>query len=306
MPIYERQDLLKLKKIATATVVGCGGTGFWTAIFLGMSGVKHLILIDNDEVEEHNLNRLPISASWIGRKKIDAAYQFIRQLRPSARIERQYSEVSENSCSMLLRGAVFCCTDNMKSQQIVQAYCMKNQLLYQRIGYDGTELNVSRAFPLSFEDVPDGYQVVPSWVVPAATSAALGVASRMYKEICLMEDMSTLCNNNVALMPPAMIEKMREQGKLLGVADVRNNFRKYFPNYNNCSRCDRPENSCDNCQHCDNCQQCEDCERMTLDEHDDAMRSKSATIDRLRADVYELKKNLEKSTKINAKLKATG
>ena len=57
--IYERQNLIKDLKIPeTASVVGLGGTGFWTALLLAMSGVEELVLIDSDIVEVSNLNRL--------------------------------------------------------------------------------------------------------------------------------------------------------------------------------------------------------------------------------------------------------
>ncbi len=47
--------LISKLKIA---VVGCGGTGSATAILLARLGVGHLLLIDNDTIEETNLNRV--------------------------------------------------------------------------------------------------------------------------------------------------------------------------------------------------------------------------------------------------------
>ena len=64
-----------------ATVVGLGGTGFWTAIFLAMSGVEELILIDQDVLETSNLNRLPLKNEHIGKKKVIIAKDFIENIR---------------------------------------------------------------------------------------------------------------------------------------------------------------------------------------------------------------------------------
>ena len=45
--IYQRQNLIPDLRVPNiASVVGCGGTGFWTAILLAMSGVEELILVD--------------------------------------------------------------------------------------------------------------------------------------------------------------------------------------------------------------------------------------------------------------------
>ena len=71
--LYERQNLIRDLKIPeVSTVVGLGGTGFWTAVFLAMSGVEELILIDSDIVEVSNLNRLPLKEGFVGKKKIAA------------------------------------------------------------------------------------------------------------------------------------------------------------------------------------------------------------------------------------------
>jgi molybdopterin/thiamine biosynthesis adenylyltransferase len=136
--IYERQNLIEDLEIPeVATVVGCGGTGFWTAVFLAMSGVEELILIDPDIVEVSNLNRLLLGESYVGKKKTEALKNLILSIRGQVRIEIQDMRIEKPLDCQVLRGTVFCCTDNLKSQQIICAYCKKNELSYQRIGYDG-------------------------------------------------------------------------------------------------------------------------------------------------------------------------
>ncbi|MEK6845184.1 MAG: ThiF family adenylyltransferase, partial [Nanoarchaeota archaeon] len=148
--IYERQNLIGELDIPNiATVVGLGGTGFWTAVFLAMSGVSELILIDADTVDVSNLNRLPLKESFIGMKKTQAVKDFLSEIRKLTRIEIHNLKLVKPEDCQILRGAIFCCTDNLRSQQLICAYCNKNALFYQRIGYDGTILNVSKTFPLS-------------------------------------------------------------------------------------------------------------------------------------------------------------
>ena len=64
--IYERQNLIKDLKIPkVASVVGVGGTGFWTGLLLAMSGVEELILIDSDYLNEANLNEIILRLSTL-------------------------------------------------------------------------------------------------------------------------------------------------------------------------------------------------------------------------------------------------
>lgn len=210
---YDRQNRIPdLRVPQIATIVGCGGTGFWTALFLAMSGTQELILIDSDILDRTNLNRLPLTENVINYNKVDALKNHIRNIRRAIRIETHNIRLENPIDLELLRGVIFCCTDNLKSQQMVCAYCKKNELDYQRIGYDGTILNVSKSFPLSFEEATDegGYSVTPSWVIPAVLAAALGVSSKMYKEICIMDDIGKLGIKNCSHVPEKTKEKILE------------------------------------------------------------------------------------------------
>jgi len=253
LAIYERQNLIKDLKIPkVASVVGVGGTGFWTGLLLAMSGVEELILIDSDIIEVSNLNRLPIEEAYVGKKKSEALKDLILKLRKHLRLEIHDTRIQKPIDCQVLRGEVYCCTDNLKSQQIICAYCKKNDLAYQRIGYDGTTLNVSKTFPLSFEEeIQTGYTVTPSWVIPAVFAASAGVASRMYKELCLMDDMGKLHIQKCSHICPKILDDAREEGK----EDILDNIYDHIPDdYGYCSDCDRisPDDSdygyCPDCQ----------------------------------------------------------
>ena len=236
--IYTRQNAIKELTIPeTATIIGCGGTGFWTAVLLAMSGVKELILIDPDVLEASNLNRLPLTDSYVGTNKVFAAREFIEKIRNPIKIETHVLAIEKPEDCQLLRGHVFCCTDNLKSQQIICAYCKKNRLLYQRIGYDGTVLNVSKAFPLSFNKATEegGYSITPSWVVPAVLAASAGVASKMFKEICLMDDISKLHMRDCTNIPKGVKDIFIEEGK----DEILDNIHDHMPDgYGYCDDCE--------------------------------------------------------------------
>ena len=257
--IYERQNLIgELDIPEIATVVGLGGTGFWTAVFLAMSGVSELILVDADTIEVSNLNRLPLKESFVGMKKTQAVKDFLSEIRKLTRIEIHNLKLEKPADCQILRGAIFCCTDNLRSQQLICAYCNKNALFYQRVGYDGTILNVSKTFPLSFEEIKDegGYTATPSWVIPAVFAAAAGVASKAYKELCLMDDLGKVHIQNSSHVPEKILDDAREEEKEY----IIENISDYLPD---------GYGYCDGCSHCDDCNRvdpddgwgrCEDCE----------------------------------------------
>ena len=252
--LYERQNLIRDLKIPEiSTVVGLGGTGFWTAVFLAMSGVEELILIDSDIVEVSNLNRLPLKEGFVGKKKIAAVQEFVSEIRKIVRIETHDLRIEKPENCQILRGAVFCCTDNLRSQQLICAYCKKNDLAYQRIGYDGTILNVSKTFPLTFEEIKDegGYTVTPSWVIPAVFAAAAGVASRSYKELCLMDDLGKLHIQDSSYVP----EKILDEAKQEKEDEIIDNIHEYIPDsYGFCDDCERV-NPDDGYGYCNDCQE---------------------------------------------------
>lgn len=252
--IYSRQDMigdLKIPKVAT--VVGVGGTGFWTSVLLAMSGVEELILVDHDIIEASNLNRLPVGNELVGIKKIRAAKEVIEGIRKTIRLELHDRRIQKPEDCIMLRGVIFCCTDNLKSQQIVCAYSKKNDIPYQRVGYDGTILNVSKAFPLSFKAATDrgGYSVTPSWVIPAVLAAAMGVSSRLYKELCVMDDIGKLHIQESSHVSEGILDDAKQERE----DEIMDNIHDYIPDSygycDDCSRIDPDEGGYGYCEDCD-------------------------------------------------------
>ncbi len=275
--IYERQNLVEGLNIPQiASVVGCGGTGFWTALLLAMSGVEELILIDSDIVEVSNLNRLLLQESSVGKKKAEALKELISSIRKGIRIEIQDGRIEKPIDCQILRGDIFCCTDNLKSQQIICAFCKKNDLNYQRIGYDGTILNVSKTFPLSLKDAEQesGYTITPSWVIPAVFAAAAGVASRTYKELCLMDDLGKLHIQHSSHICPKILDDARTEEE----ENIIENIDEHIPDsYGYCDDCDRisPDNSdygyCPDCEERYNEDEIEDIKEKAMKEEFDQL-----------------------------------
>ena len=173
--LYKRQETLKLNIPKKVAVVGCGGIGYWVAKFLAMSGVENLHLYDPDTLEEHNLNRLDIPYRLLGKNKADVTKTAILSLREEATVYAYPFKFTN-----LEKGYdwVIDCTDDgdsqIKNQEIAGSLGSK----YFKAGYDGEGFGIHNTVA-EWGEGTDGYTIVPSWVVPAVTVAALAVAKVM-------------------------------------------------------------------------------------------------------------------------------
>ena len=178
MSLYQRQEELKLNQNETVTVVGCGGIGYWVAKILAMSGISKIVLYDPDILEEHNLNRLDIPYSFIGKNKADVTRVAINTIREDCIVYSfpfPYSDVAEKT------DWVIDCTDKAKAQIENQEIARKIKAKYFKAGYDGENFGIHNSVAEWGED-GEGYTIVPSWAVPAMIVAALSVAKVMKYE----------------------------------------------------------------------------------------------------------------------------
>lgn len=111
-----------LSKLRIA-VVGLGGTGSIAVQQLMHLGVCDFILIDPDNLELTNLNRVVgANADDIGRPKCQIASEYIRQFSPNSEVREINGNVVHASVARHLVDAdiIFCCTDSHGSRSVVQ------------------------------------------------------------------------------------------------------------------------------------------------------------------------------------------
>jgi molybdopterin-synthase adenylyltransferase len=133
-PVFDRQlrafgvdgqHAIRRLKIA---IVGLGGTGSVVAQQLGYLGASDLILVDPDQVEGHNLNRLVgATRTDIGQAKVAIAERQLRLLNPNVRALGLQRDVvhSDVADQLVAADIVFCCTDSHASRAVL------NQIAYQ-------------------------------------------------------------------------------------------------------------------------------------------------------------------------------
>ena len=86
-----------MKRLADARVlvVGVGGVGSWCAEALVRTGVGHITLVDDDVVAESNVNRqCPATAKTIGRPKVEAMAERLKEINPACEVEARNSRFS--------------------------------------------------------------------------------------------------------------------------------------------------------------------------------------------------------------------
>lgn len=168
MNIYSRQEKLDLNIPKQATIIGLGGIGSWVALNMGLIGVKKLILIDYDTIEESNLNRTPFRDLDIGIRKTQAIISLLFERRDDIEFRTFNSRIEELKATELREiseGLIFDCRDNL----IPLPKEARNEMTIN-LGYDG--LSVTTIINPDYENIWDlepegrGYEIIPSFLAP--------------------------------------------------------------------------------------------------------------------------------------------
>ncbi len=118
------------EKICAGTValVGMGGLGVAAALYLAGAGVKQLILIDGDKVEESNLQRQVLYTEVdIGVQKVIAAKARLHALNSAVQFQTHNARLdATNAVDFLSAADVVCdCTDNFATRFLLNDVCIQ-------------------------------------------------------------------------------------------------------------------------------------------------------------------------------------
>ncbi len=125
--IFGEEGQWKIEQSKVA-IVGMGALGTAAAELLLRAGVKRLVIIDRDVVEESNLQRQNLYA-WedIGKLKTAAAKGRLEEINPSCIVEAHAAHLSAENIKLLDNaGLVLDCTDNQQTRFVLNDYCRKN------------------------------------------------------------------------------------------------------------------------------------------------------------------------------------
>ena len=103
------EELQKKFSSATVAICGLGGLGSNIAIALARAGVGRLILIDFDRVDITNLQRQQYKANQIGKYKVEALSENLKEIVPYIDIEPHTVSITEDNAVELLKDADIIC-----------------------------------------------------------------------------------------------------------------------------------------------------------------------------------------------------
>ena len=119
----ERQQKLLA---AHALIIGAGGLGSPAAMFLASSGVGHITLCDDDDVDLTNLQRqIAHRTSSIGKAKVVSAQETLSDINPEVKVTALKERADEVRLSQLAATAdvVLDCSDNFATRYALNRVC---------------------------------------------------------------------------------------------------------------------------------------------------------------------------------------
>lgn len=137
------QEKLRRSKVV---VVGLGGLGTVSALYLALAGVGYIRIIDQDTVELKNLHRQMLySMNNLRYPKVEAATDRIQQVNPEVKVEPIPENVRASNVDKLISG-VDCIVDgldNMKTRYLLNRASVRHKIPYVFGAAIGIEGNLS-------------------------------------------------------------------------------------------------------------------------------------------------------------------
>ena len=115
---------------STILIIGMGGLGSPTALYLAAAGVGHIVIADFDQVELSNLQRQIIHhTSDIGDDKVNSAKTKLLELNPSIKVTVANEIMHSDNLSSLIKDVdiVLDGTDNFESRFEINKVCVEYQ-----------------------------------------------------------------------------------------------------------------------------------------------------------------------------------
>ena len=132
---YHRHEVLIGKKSqerieqATIAIIGIGAIGSVAAELIARSGVKKIILLDRDTVEESNFNSQAIyTEEDIGIPKVYAAEKFLKKINSSIDIETHFEHLDRDNINIIKSDIILDCTDNLETRFLINEFSLKNKI----------------------------------------------------------------------------------------------------------------------------------------------------------------------------------
>ncbi|MBI4455212.1 MAG: molybdopterin-synthase adenylyltransferase MoeB [Acidobacteria bacterium] len=126
MPEVAMEGQKKLKA-ASVLLIGAGGLGSPSALYLAAAGVGRIGIVDFDVVDFSNLQRQILhSTDDVGKSKLDSARERIRQINPNVQVDVYETRLSSQNALKLFKeyDIIVDGTDNFPTRYLVNDACV--------------------------------------------------------------------------------------------------------------------------------------------------------------------------------------
>lgn len=120
---------IRLKK-SSAVIIGAGGLGCPSAVYLAAGGIGRLGIVDDDRVESSNLHRQILhSVDKVGMLKTESIKQAVLAINPNVEVITQSVKLDRYNAVDILKNydIVLDATDNLKSRYMISDACVVAQ-----------------------------------------------------------------------------------------------------------------------------------------------------------------------------------
>ena len=214
---YSRQTVLKelgakgQKTLAKSRVaiVGLGGLGTVSSLYLALAGVGHIRLIDQDVVEQRNLHRqILYTPENLGYPKVEIAAKRLKKRNPLITVEPIPENLNAANAERLLSrmDCVVDGLDNMKTRYAVNRACAKLHIPYVFGAAIGIEGNLSVFSPPETPCLECVFPAVDdSKLLTCGTRGVLGATPGVIGAMQAIETIKTLTRMNSPLKGKLLI-----------------------------------------------------------------------------------------------------
>jgi len=200
------QERLRCSK---AAVVGLGGLGTVSTLYLALAGVGYIRLIDQDTVELKNLHRQVLySLDDLRYPKVEVAADRIKHVNPDVEIKPVPENLNENNVDDIICdvNCVVDGLDNMRTRYLVNQACVKNRIPYVFGAAIGMEGNLS---VFSSPETPCLECVLPGlddrYLPTCDTRGVLGATTGIIGSLQAMEAIKLLADIDSSLKGRLMV-----------------------------------------------------------------------------------------------------
>jgi molybdopterin/thiamine biosynthesis adenylyltransferase len=132
LPHFGHEGQLRIKR-ASALVVGLGGLGSVSSLYLTLAGIGTLGLIEDDQVSLNNLHRQTLYTTGdVGSSKLAKTAQKLKAHNPDVEFKLYPHRLDADNVQAIVRefDLVVDGTDNMKTRQIINQTCVAQEKPY--------------------------------------------------------------------------------------------------------------------------------------------------------------------------------